>query len=201
MPPIQALTRNVCPAPLRHSQSQQARRHHVAPRRRSRRQTRAAGEGRPRGNARSAGDRRAGRLRRQGDATDRAGAGAARSRTTRRSCSAARATPTTSPARDRGSRCQRDITREEIESRLPAFVGRIEQVPPSFSAVHVDGRRATSGHGRGRASSWRHGRSKSFDWRSRGLRILNSSWTSIAARAPTSVRSAVISVACSAAEP
>ena len=36
----------------------------------------------------------------------------------------------------------RDITREEIESRLPAFLGPIEQVPPSFSAVHVDGRRA-----------------------------------------------------------
>jgi tRNA pseudouridine55 synthase len=42
----------------------------------------------------------------------------------------------------------RDITREEIESRLPAFLGRIEQVPPSFSAVHVDGRRA---HERARA--------------------------------------------------
>jgi tRNA pseudouridine55 synthase len=36
----------------------------------------------------------------------------------------------------------RQITREEIESRLPAFMGRVEQVPPSFSAVHVDGRRA-----------------------------------------------------------
>ena len=34
------------------------------------------------------------------------------------------------------------IARVEIESRLPAFVGRIEQVPPSYSAVHVDGRRA-----------------------------------------------------------
>jgi tRNA pseudouridine55 synthase len=42
----------------------------------------------------------------------------------------------------------RDITREEIESRLPAFLGPIEQVPPSFSAVHVDGRRA---HERARA--------------------------------------------------
>ncbi|HET6328413.1 MAG TPA: hypothetical protein VFG04_27270, partial [Planctomycetaceae bacterium] len=36
----------------------------------------------------------------------------------------------------------REITREEIETHLPAFVGRIEQVPPKFSAVHVDGRRA-----------------------------------------------------------
>jgi tRNA pseudouridine55 synthase len=42
----------------------------------------------------------------------------------------------------------REITREEIESRLPEFAGRIEQVPPSFSAVHVDGRRA---HERARA--------------------------------------------------
>jgi len=42
----------------------------------------------------------------------------------------------------------REITREEIASRLPAFVGCIEQVPPSFSAVHVDGRRA---HERARA--------------------------------------------------
>jgi tRNA pseudouridine55 synthase len=41
-----------------------------------------------------------------------------------------------------------EITREEIASRLPAFVGCIEQVPPSFSAVHVDGRRA---HERARA--------------------------------------------------
>jgi len=42
----------------------------------------------------------------------------------------------------------REITREEIASRLPAFVGCIEQVPPSFSAVHIDGRRA---HERARA--------------------------------------------------
>ena len=36
----------------------------------------------------------------------------------------------------------RAIDRAEIESQLPAFVGRIEQVPPRFSAVHVDGQRA-----------------------------------------------------------
>jgi tRNA pseudouridine55 synthase len=35
-----------------------------------------------------------------------------------------------------------EVTRGEIESHLPAFVGRIEQVPPVFSAVHVEGRRA-----------------------------------------------------------
>jgi tRNA pseudouridine55 synthase len=42
----------------------------------------------------------------------------------------------------------RSITREEIERSLPSFVGRIEQVPPAFSAVHVEGRRA---HERARA--------------------------------------------------
>jgi tRNA pseudouridine55 synthase len=35
-----------------------------------------------------------------------------------------------------------EITRAQIEETLPAFCGRIQQVPPSFSAVHVDGRRA-----------------------------------------------------------
>jgi tRNA pseudouridine55 synthase len=35
-----------------------------------------------------------------------------------------------------------EITRGEIECHLPAFVGHIEQVPPVFSAVHVEGRRA-----------------------------------------------------------
>jgi tRNA pseudouridine55 synthase len=32
--------------------------------------------------------------------------------------------------------------RAEVEAALATFVGRIEQVPPQFSAVHVDGRRA-----------------------------------------------------------
>jgi tRNA pseudouridine55 synthase len=36
----------------------------------------------------------------------------------------------------------REILRDEIERHLPAFVGCIEQVPPTFSAVHVAGRRA-----------------------------------------------------------
>lgn len=34
------------------------------------------------------------------------------------------------------------ITREHIEALLPQFVGKIEQVPPQFSAVHVNGKRA-----------------------------------------------------------
>ncbi len=34
------------------------------------------------------------------------------------------------------------ITRELIDNTLPRFMGRIEQVPPAFSAVKVDGHRA-----------------------------------------------------------
>ncbi|MBO5455929.1 MAG: tRNA pseudouridine(55) synthase TruB [Muribaculaceae bacterium] len=34
------------------------------------------------------------------------------------------------------------ITRELVEEVLPRFVGRIEQVPPSFSACKIDGKRA-----------------------------------------------------------
>ena len=33
-------------------------------------------------------------------------------------------------------------TRDAIEAALPAFVGRIEQVPPAYSAIKVDGERA-----------------------------------------------------------
>ena len=34
------------------------------------------------------------------------------------------------------------ITREQVEATLKQFLGRIEQVPPSYSAVKVDGKRA-----------------------------------------------------------
>ena len=34
------------------------------------------------------------------------------------------------------------ITRELVEEKLKAFQGRIEQIPPTFSAVKVDGKRA-----------------------------------------------------------
>ncbi|MCA9005321.1 MAG: tRNA pseudouridine(55) synthase TruB [Planctomycetaceae bacterium] len=36
----------------------------------------------------------------------------------------------------------RTITRQELENCLPAFEGKIEQIPPQYSAVHIDGRRA-----------------------------------------------------------
>ncbi|WP_142849382.1 tRNA pseudouridine(55) synthase TruB [Telmatospirillum sp. J64-1] len=38
--------------------------------------------------------------------------------------------------------CPHRPSREEILAALPAFLGEIEQVPPAFSAVKVDGRRA-----------------------------------------------------------
>jgi tRNA pseudouridine55 synthase len=38
--------------------------------------------------------------------------------------------------------CLRALTREEVEHVLPRFVGRISQLPPRYSAVHVEGRRA-----------------------------------------------------------
>eukprot|EP00301_Raphidiophrys_heterophryoidea_P020476 c5158_g1_i1.p1 GENE.c5158_g1_i1~~c5158_g1_i1.p1 ORF type:complete len:340 (+),score=48.53 c5158_g1_i1:41-1021(+) len=34
------------------------------------------------------------------------------------------------------------LTKDEVESMLPQFVGNIAQVPPAFSAVHIDGARA-----------------------------------------------------------
>ncbi len=36
----------------------------------------------------------------------------------------------------------RPVARDELEALLPDFTGLIAQVPPAFSAVHVDGRRA-----------------------------------------------------------
>jgi len=38
--------------------------------------------------------------------------------------------------------CRRVPTRDEVDFALRGFLGRIEQIPPAFSAVHVDGRRA-----------------------------------------------------------
>lgn len=38
----------------------------------------------------------------------------------------------------------RGISRAEIESLLPEWIGRIDQVPPQFSALHVEGKRAHS---------------------------------------------------------
>jgi tRNA pseudouridine55 synthase len=36
----------------------------------------------------------------------------------------------------------REVTQRDVEEILPRFVGRIQQVPPQYSAVHVAGRRA-----------------------------------------------------------
>ncbi len=37
---------------------------------------------------------------------------------------------------------ERRPSRSEIEAALPAFIGEIEQIPPAFSAVKIDGKRA-----------------------------------------------------------
>ena len=34
-------------------------------------------------------------------------------------------------------------TKEEVESLLPKFLGEIDQIPPAYSALHVDGKRAS----------------------------------------------------------
>jgi tRNA pseudouridine55 synthase len=34
------------------------------------------------------------------------------------------------------------VSREMLETLLPAFIGRVQQVPPQFSAIHVNGKRA-----------------------------------------------------------
>ncbi|HCO27531.1 tRNA pseudouridine(55) synthase TruB [Gimesia maris] len=36
----------------------------------------------------------------------------------------------------------RQVTLQELETCLPAFEGRIQQIPPQYSAVHINGRRA-----------------------------------------------------------
>ena len=33
-------------------------------------------------------------------------------------------------------------TREQVEAALPAFIGEVDQIPPNFSAIKVDGERA-----------------------------------------------------------
>ncbi len=53
----------------------------------------------------------------------------------------------TTPSYDLETKIDREfpwehITREQIEETLPRFTGRIMQVPPVFSAVKVDGKRA-----------------------------------------------------------
>jgi tRNA pseudouridine55 synthase len=35
-----------------------------------------------------------------------------------------------------------DISREAVEERLPTFTGEITQIPPAYSAIHIDGQRA-----------------------------------------------------------
>ena len=48
----------------------------------------------------------------------------------------------TSPATCKSVPNAVEVSRAEIEACLPEFMGEIEQVPPQFSAVHVEGKRA-----------------------------------------------------------
>ena len=98
-------------------------------------------EGRPRRHARSAGHRRPADRARRGD-QDRAVPDGRRQDLSLHH-RLGRAPPPASTARARSPRpptC--GPTRAEVEAALPAFVGEIEQVPPAFSAVKVDGERA-----------------------------------------------------------
>ena len=51
---------------------------------------------------------------------------------------------TTTLDREGATTAESDVrpTREQVEAALPAFIGEIQQVPPNYSAVKVDGERA-----------------------------------------------------------
>ncbi|MDR0855870.1 MAG: tRNA pseudouridine(55) synthase TruB [Clostridiales bacterium] len=55
-------------------------------------------------------------------------------------------------------------TRAEIEAALPAFIGELGQVPPDFSAVHVDGKRAYALARRGQSLTLAQKRVTVFDF-------------------------------------
>src|SRR5580658_6837382 len=58
-----------------------------------------------------------------------------------------------------------------IRAELPRFTGTIEQVPPRFSAVKIDGERATISLVTAKSSSLRPGRCRSIAWNSSKRRI------------------------------
>ena len=87
-----------------------------------------------------------------------------------------------------------------IRAALPAFTGDILQVPPAFSAVHVDGRRAYEIARTGARSRSRPGRSTSPGSSSSPARTPTARcWRWPAPRAATSARSRATSAARSAA--
>ena len=53
-----------------------------------------------------------------------------------------------------GSVSRVEISREQFETALKGFIGEIEQVPPPFSAIKVQGRH-TKWHDKGKKSIWR----------------------------------------------
>ena len=117
------------------------------------------GEGRTCRHARSARDRRPARspsARQPRPSPSRSRA--ARS-TGSRSASAPRLTPTT--PREAIAQSDRRPSGAEIEARLPDFTGDIEQVPPRYSALKVDGSAPTTSPAARRSSSLRRGACRS----------------------------------------
>ena len=53
---------------------------------------------------------------------------------------------------------------DAIRALLPAFTGTIEQVPPRYSAIKIEGERAYDLARDGERSNWRPARSKSPAW-------------------------------------
>ncbi len=122
-------------------QSRQAGRRHVDAGRRPPEIPVQRQEGRTRRHARSAGfGRAAGRLRR-GD-QDRARSCRTAPRPIGSACAGARRPRPTTP-RARSSPAPTSVRAPaEIEAALPRFTGLIEQTPPTFSAIKIDGARA-----------------------------------------------------------
>ena len=98
-------------------------------------------EGRPRRHARPAGHRRAADRHGRGHQDRGLRHGRSGRPTSSRCASARRATPTMPQVRSpRPASCGRRD--DEIRAALPQFVGLIQQVPPQYAAVKVQGERA-----------------------------------------------------------
>ena len=139
---------------------------HVAPRRRSGRQARAAGKGGPRRNARSAGDGRAGGLRRQGDAADRTGPAANQIVRGRVSPGPPKRHRRRHGKRDRGRRAR--AKSRTTRSRRPCrhFAGGFSRSRRAFPPFMSTGTAPTTWPARDKRSSSLRGRSTSIAWSS-----------------------------------
>ena len=152
-----------------------------------------AAEGRPRRHARSAGQRRAADRPGRGDQDRALRHGRPEGIPLHALLRRKRARPRTPRARSPPpATCA--PTDAAIRSALAAFVGEIEQVPPAFSALKIDGQaRLRPGARRrgGRSEAPAHRRSNAWSCWADRTRIMQISWFP-AARAPTSGRWAAI---------